>query len=202
MTVDYEPPLNKGYRPDLRLTHKNYYPVNVEIEMKKSKKAYEIKKEKAKKVHSVLLYIDGSRFELDSRTVTWVLDQLDFLIEQSILKAEAPVRKLRYTYTWKWVLEGKKGDTFKTPRRNRKYRDYKKDIKKLYEIEMLVRKSYKSIHIGRIVDVYKIKKENLKKDGRLYNEYQRSVAGYDKNDEEEDMITIVEWKVEEVLQDG
>lgn len=197
LKVEYEPKLNEGYRPDLRLTKRDLYPINLEVEMKGGKRAYKIKKKKADKLHSVLLWVDGTRFELESRTVTWVLDQLDFLIEQAMIKAEVPVVTIKYTENWPWLKKAKVGEEIVSPRRITKYRLLHSKIGKLGLIQIKVNGTFEDKLLVRISDCKKVNKDTLKK--RVLTEYQTSIFNHDRDDK--GMVCLVYFEVVEILKE-
>lgn len=199
LKAEYEPKLNEGYRPDLRLTKKDLYPIMVEIEFSKGKKAYQIKKKKADKLHSVLLYVQGSHFELESRTAKWVLDQLDFLIEQSMIKAEVPAVTIKYTENWPWLKKAKVGEEIVSPRRITKYRLLHSKIGKLGLIQIKINGTFEDKFLVRITDCKKKDKSVIQKNGRLLNEYNTSIFGHDRDDK--GMICLVYFVIEEILKE-
>lgn len=189
----------KGVKPDLRITHPDYYPIHLEVESKGDGFHYNIKREKTDKAHAILLFVDLRNFEFESRTVKWIMEQIEFAFEQAKVRAEAPVCKIKYTVPMKFLDNLVIGHEYERPEREVRYRFFHSKIGKLAEIEKLIDGSWELVSYGRITGVEKRKKEKLK--GELFREYMEGIAGHDKNDREKNEICVVYWECEEILKE-
>lgn len=197
--ADIECKTVKGVKPDVRLTHWDYFCIHVELESVGTEYKYKLKREKTDKAHSILLYVDLRKFDLDSRTFNWIIEQVDFRIEQAMKKAEVPAVTIKYTENWPWLKKAKVGEEIVSPRRITKYRLLHSKIGKLGLIQIKINGTFEDKFLVRITDCKKKDKSVIQKNGRLLNEYNTSIFGHDRDDK--GLICLGYFVIEEILKE-